>query len=469
MQENIAYIAQSVLRDMDEGLMVLGHDGRILVMNPRACEILEKDGLEGELFASAFFDDERNDDFSQSVLDAIYDHKKVLHMAMPYYAGDQLKRLYVISSDMHDEEGQHEAVILLLSDITEFEEVKEHLRMMNEIEKLNMELSERNQFLRETFARYLSDEVVDQILDTPDGLDIGGNKADITVLMGDLRGFTAMCEGIEPEAMIASLNNYFDHMGNIIRTLRGTIIEYVGDCVLAIFGEPVKLENHALTAVRAAVMMQAEMEEVNRWNREHGYPEFEMGIGISTGSAVVGNIGSRHAVKYNVIGSCVNLCGRLEGLTTGGQIFITQETRDRAGDAVITDGRFEIEAKGIKEAVTVYSVSGLGEPWNISYDASGGEIPALDEPVRAYLRKLKEKSLTDIGADILITGKGRTRMTFTLCAEGGAADPALRVFDNVYVTPEGNIPEMGAESFYGKITGVREEGYILTVTAKASV
>ena len=443
-------ITDRVIRDMNEGVMVLDNSGKILMTNVRALNILGKaqEDLIDQKFAAVFFGDEQNDDFNQTVLNAIYEPEKVHSVVIAYYNREEKRYLNVITSGL-TKDGHITGIIVMLSDITELVEVREHLKMMQQIEELNAELKKRNEFIRQAFGRYLSYEIVDKILDTPDGLSIGGNMSNITVMMSDLRGFTAMCEHMDPSDLIKMLNHYLDYMGKIIKELHGTVIEYVGDGILAIFGEPVKLENHAENAVRCAIMMQSKMSEINKWNEEHGYPRLKMGIGINTGDAVVGNIGSEHAVKYNVIGSCVNLCGRIESYTTEGQLFISPTTHEMIGCDMIIDNSFEVAPKGVKEPITIYSVKGLKEPYNISYEVETGEIIPLEKKEYVSLKVLDGKHISDKRETATVTGRSDTQVLFTTEAK-------LDVFDNIILS--------AAHDVYGKITKITDEGYIMTIT-----
>ncbi|MDH3603560.1 MAG: hypothetical protein OEU26_28440, partial [Candidatus Tectomicrobia bacterium] len=155
------------------------------------------------------------------------------------------------------------------------------------------ELEAHNQFVRNTFGRYVSDDVVAQLLDSPEGLELGGEKRQVTILMSDLRGFTAVAECLDPQDVMRFLNRYLDAMVNIILSYRGTIIEILGDGLLVIFGAPIQQADDAERAVACALSMQLQMAGVNALLRQEHLPEIEMGIGIHTGDAVVGNIGSQ--------------------------------------------------------------------------------------------------------------------------------------------------------------------------------
>ena len=149
--------------------------------------------------------------------------------------------------------------------------------------------------------------------------------------MSDLRGFTQVADRIPPDRVVRLLNNYLGTMADVILSFQGTIDEFIGDAILAIFGAPVQRGDDALRAVACAVEMQRAMERVNEFNRREGLPAVEMGIAIHTGEVVVGNIGSDKRAKYGDVGSPVNLTARIESYTVGGQILVSDRTRRECG------------------------------------------------------------------------------------------------------------------------------------------
>jgi len=243
-------------------------------------------------------------------------------------------------------------------DITERKE-KEEAKRQREAAEI------RSRFIRETFGRYLSDEVVENILETPAGLKLGGEKRTLTILMTDLRGFTSIGERLPAEDVVGMINIYLEIMTDIILKYQGTIDEFIGDAIMVIFGAPIQRDDDAIRAVACAVEMQAAMGGVNRRNREAGYPEVTMGIGINTGSVVVGNIGSKKRVKYSVVGKNVNLTSRIESYTVGGQILVSGDTVEACGEILRLDDMMEVMPKGVMHPITIYEVGGIGGDFNI--------------------------------------------------------------------------------------------------------
>jgi len=240
------------------------------------------------------------------------------------------------------------------------------LRAANErVEKQKRKLEIRNSFIKKTFGRYLSDEIVESILETPQGLKLGGEKKEVTILMSDLRGFTSIGERLQAEDVLWVLNNYLRKMTDIIFKHQGTIDEIIGDAILVIFGAPFTKPDDACRAIACALEMQLSMNEVNIHNQQMGCPELSMGIGINTGEVIVGNIGSARRAKYGVIGSNVNLTSRIESYTLGGQILISEQTLKSCQQKLRIDRQMEVMPKGLKEPITIYEIGGICGDFNI--------------------------------------------------------------------------------------------------------
>src|SRR5436309_13986801 len=183
----------------------------------------------------------------------------------------------------------------------------------------------QREVIRNAFGRYVSPEVAAAVLESPGGLALGGRKRENTVLMSDLRGYTRFAEHGDPAGVMAVLNDYLGRMADVIIAHGGTINEFIGDAIFAVYGAPIEHADHAERAAATALAMQRAMDALNESNAAPGRPSFEMGIGINTGEAVVGNIGSEQRTKYAVVGAAVNLAARVESCTVGGQILRSEE------------------------------------------------------------------------------------------------------------------------------------------------
>ena len=268
-------------------------------------------------------------------------------------------------------------------------------RATEQSKRLMVELERHNQFIRKTFGRYLSKEVVENLLASPDGLALGGEKRTITILMSDLRGFSALSEKLEPEQVVTMLNGYLGKMADIVTQHNGTIDEFIGDAILAIFGAPVRREDDVDRALACALQMQLAMDEVNEDNRTNGFPELEMGIALNTGECVVGNIGSLKRAKYGVVGSQVNLTGRIESYTVGGQVLISQGTSEAAETELILGDELKLGAKGFKEPVTVYELMGMKGTYDLALPKRSEELRELLGEIPVHIAVLDGKHVKE--------------------------------------------------------------------------
>jgi adenylate cyclase len=219
---------------------------------------------------------------------------------------------------------------------------------------------------RATFGRYLTDEVVAQLLESRDGFKWGGNRQQLTILASDLRGFTALSERLKPEEVVQIINIYFRQMSKVIICYGGTINKLMGDGMLILFNSALSQENDAQQGIACAIAMQLEMQNVNQILNELGFPNLEMGIGLNTGEAVVGNIGSEEHTEYTAIGCEVNLAFRIEACTTGGEILMSETTKNAAAPALLKLQPVKrIKVKGFQATKKIYKVLGIGSPYHL--------------------------------------------------------------------------------------------------------
>ncbi len=224
----------------------------------------------------------------------------------------------------------------------------------------------------------------------------GGEKRTVTIIMSDLRGFTVLAEHLEPHEVMRFLNHYLEAMVNVILSYQGTIIEILGDGLLVIFGAPLGRDDDPERAVACALTMQIHMDDVNTLIRAEGLPEVEMGIGIHTGDVVVGNIGSQQRAKYGVVGSTVNLTGRIESYTTGNQILISPTTYKETASLVTSRQQLTVEPKGMSAPITIYEVSGIGGTHQLFLPDNTEVLTPLDEAIPVRYIVLEGKFVGDI-------------------------------------------------------------------------
>ena len=230
-------------------------------------------------------------------------------------------------------------------------------RSKEQVARLVEDLEVRNRFIREAFGRYLTEEVVESLLESPAGLSLGGQRREVTVLMSDIRGFTTLSERLAPEEVIAMLNDYLGTMTDVIQAHQGTIDEFIGDAILVIFGAPVQRPDDARRAVKCALAMQAAMAGVNERLAGIGLPPIVMGIAVNTGEVVVGNIGSHKRAKYGVVGSHVNATARIQSHAEGGQVLVSEFTLRAAGAGIETGPELSIQAKGFERPLKIHEVT----------------------------------------------------------------------------------------------------------------
>ena len=451
MPDKQELIRESIIHDMSEGVMTISFDGVISYLNPAALQILSRDekGMLGKRFGACFFDYEENDAFTQAILDAVYDRDRTHKAIVPYFTGTETRQLHMVTSYLTDG-AERVGVIVVLSDMTELTELRDAVKAMERIRALNGQLELRNKLLSETFGRFLSDEIVRQLLETPDGLALGGKKRMLTIMMSDLRGFTAMSERMDAGDLVAMLNHYLGEMTAIIERRGGTIIEFLGDGILAIFGALASSETHAEDAVAAALEMEARMEAVNTWNAEQDYPVLEMGIGLNTGEAIVGNIGSEQRTKYGVVGSHVNLCGRIESYTVGGQVLIAPLTREMCGAELEIAQEMTVYPKGVKGELVLSQVTGIGAPYNVTAKVRSMKPQTLEKPIPVRFHKLDGKhggTKSYYGGIVAVAHDGAVLDT-------GAE---LEVYDNIQIEAGGKL--------FGKVMERADDGALLRYTS----
>ncbi len=219
---------------------------------------------------------------------------------------------------------------------------------------------------RDAFARFVPESVVDQVLQDADGVRLGGVRGEATVMFSDLRGFTSFAETLEPEQVIAALNRYLTAMSEAILDHGGTLVAYMGDGIMAVFGAPLQQDDHADRALAASRDMLDRLEGFNEGLREEGLHEgFKMGIGLNSGPVMSGNVGSERRLEYTALGDTTNTAARLEGMTKGTphQLYVADTTHralTRPADDLVPVGEFEV--RGRKATIKLWSLPEPGEP-----------------------------------------------------------------------------------------------------------
>ena len=214
----------------------------------------------------------------------------------------------------------------------------------------------REEVARANYSRFMPEYVVKQLLENPNSFRLGGVNQVITVLFADIRGFTAFSEKEKPEKVVGLLNRYFSVMTDIIFEHGGTLDKYIGDGLMAIFGAPTASEEDALNAVKAAVTMQKRLGQLNTELMAEGYGQVSIGIGLHTGEATIGYIGSDKRSEYTAIGDTVNLASRLESNAVGGQILMSEATAAASGNLIPVNKLEPLTVKNRVQPVNVLEI-----------------------------------------------------------------------------------------------------------------
>jgi adenylate cyclase len=234
----------------------------------------------------------------------------------------------------------------------------ERKRWHDKEEQYRQQLERNEKFIRATFGRYLSDEIVTDILERPEGLELGGDLRRVSIMMSDIRGFTSLSENLAPAQVVTLLNRYLGAMTDIIMAHHGTIDEFIGDAILAVFGAPQRRDDDADRAVNCALAMQSAMIGINKLNEAEGFPAINAGIAINTGDVIAGNIGSERRSKYGFVGHPMNVTSRIEDITAGGEILISDSTLASLKGNFSRGRSQELNVKGIDEIIVVHQIIG---------------------------------------------------------------------------------------------------------------
>ncbi len=319
-----------------------------------------------------------------------------------------------------------------------------NIYLLTKREEARAKLVEMTSLLKKMFGRYLSTEVMNSIIEDPSALELGGERRKVTIMMTDLRGFTALSERLEPEQVVQMLNAYFEVMVELVLKYNGTINEIIGDALLVIFGAPQEMSDRAQRAIACAIEMQNAMSKVNELNSEQGLPELEMGIGLNETEVIVGNIGTSKRSKYAVVGSGVNMASRIESYTVGGQILISESVRQDAGEVLRIDAQRDVFPKGAETALRIYEVGGIAGDYNLALGRKDTGLVTLSQQIPLRCVVLEGK---DIGKKGL---EGFVLRLSSHCAEI-KLDVQIEILTNLKMNIEDVDKKLTARNFYGKV------------------
>jgi class 3 adenylate cyclase len=324
-------------------------------------------------------------------------------------------------------------------------------------EKLLLHLTEEREkladmaaLLKRMFGRYLSTEVMNSLIENPSALELGGERRRVTIMMTDLRGFTALSERLEPEQVVQMLNGYFEIMVEVVLKYNGTINEIIGDALLVIFGAPQDMPDRTQRAIACAIDMQNAMSQVNEENRVRGLPELQMGIGINETEVIVGNIGSSKRSKYTVVGSGVNMTSRIESYTVGGQILISESVCQEAGEVLRIDARREVLPKGAEIPLRIYEVGGIAGQYNLALEWEEPSLVTLARQIPLRYMVLEGKNVGQKGLEGSVVRLSEKTAVISL-------EEPLELLTNLKMNIGDVDEKLSTRGFYGKVTERLEE------------
>lgn len=246
--------------------------------------------------------------------------------------------------------GSIEGLTYLFTDQTQEQELKSQMESA----------VEERRVVKDMFSRYLSTDIVHQLMEHPDNVRLGGEKKDATIFFADITGYTSFSEGKDPEYVVEVLNDFFSVSLEVVIKYGGYIDKLIGDCIMAAFGVPMGKGDHdAINAVSCAVEIQNLIQDKNRKFFTGEASHLRVSIGMNSGPVVVGNLGSSRRMDYSVISDTVNVAARLEGVASANDIIISSHTRDIVGDRFRLKELKPVSVKGKKEPIPIFNVLGI--------------------------------------------------------------------------------------------------------------
>lgn len=341
---------ENVLRSINSAIVSLDAAGGVLLFNPTAEELF---GVRAEYARGRRFDEllpanlqrtlraliAAQDEVSEPDLDAIE-----ITASLPQRGRSVLS---VRAMPLADAENRRAGSVVVVNDITQ----------QRELERARQREATEKERIKSVFGRYLAPSVIDQLMDDPRSVQLGGVRREVTVMFCDIRGFTGISERNPPEEVVAILNSYLTCATEVILGAGGTLDKFLGDGVMAFFNAPLEQADHALAAVRAAIRMQERLHGL-RGVAEH---RVAFGVGINSGEGVVGNIGTADLMNYTVIGDVVNVAARLQGEARAGEVLISSSVYERIADRVEVEELGAIHVKGRAQPVSIHKVVRLVE------------------------------------------------------------------------------------------------------------
>jgi class 3 adenylate cyclase/PAS domain-containing protein len=286
----------------------------------------------------------------RTIVQSLNEGNEILGLEGIYRSGEKELDYSLNVTPLKTPRGKKEGLTLLFTNQTREKELKQTVQVV----------SEERRVIKDMFARYMSQEVMASLMESPDNVKLGGDKRDATVFFADIRGYTSFSEKQDPANIVDILNEYFTEAVEHVLQYKGYIDKYIGDCIMAVWGVPMMHgKEDAINAVSCAIAIQELIRSTKRKIFRREAKNLRVGIGINTGPLVAGNLGSIQRMDYSVIGDTVNLAARLEGAAGPDEIIISQSTRDQLGEGFQLEKRDSIQVKGKIKPIQIYNVLGI--------------------------------------------------------------------------------------------------------------
>tara|TARA_B100000886_G_scaffold78294_1_gene50751 strand:- start:995 stop:3016 length:2022 start_codon:yes stop_codon:yes gene_type:complete len=323
---------ESILGSIATGVITINVLGEVDSVNKAGENILkmDKDSIINNHYMFLF---EKDPDVIEIITKTELSKKITTEINIPFLTASQETIVNVSAAPRIDINGNTEGLVIAIEDISDVSKVKN------------------------TFKRYVSKQVVDNLLEDETKLNLGGEEREVTILFTDIRGFTSMSENMEPEQVVMTLNEYFSEMIDIVFEHNGTLDKIIGDELMVVFGAPLAADDDTERALNTAVEMQNKIKELNDIRKQRGEDPVLVGAGINKGFVVSGNIGSRDMMDYTVIGDTVNLGSRLCSAAGPGEIIVSKEVIKNQEDKFLFNELEPILVKGKKDKINIFKVN----------------------------------------------------------------------------------------------------------------
>ena len=341
---------ENVFNSMTNMVITTNASGELYYFNEPAANAmgLQQDDL-GRSFEN-MFKKSLSSKTIKAILKSLEDGSEILGLEGIYRSGEKELDYSLNVTPLKTPRGRKEGLTLLFTDQTREKELKQTVQ----------DVAEERRIVKDMFSRYISQEVLDNLMETPDNIRLGGDKRVATVFFADIRGYTSFSENREPEAIVEILNEYFSEAVEHVIKHRGYIDKFIGDCIMAVWGVPMPPEkDDPVKAVSCALAIQEMVRSSKRKFFRRAASGLRVGIGINHGPLVAGNLGSMRRMDYSVIGDTVNLAARLENAAGPDEVIITQAVRNELGDKFRFEKRTPIRVKGKEKPVDIFNVVGM--------------------------------------------------------------------------------------------------------------